>query len=324
MGMPIFVTGGSGYLGRNLIRRLVGDGHQVSALARSEASALAIEVLGAKAVRGDIMDFSSLVAGMSGCQGLVHAAADTGHAIHEPEQHTTNLNGTRNVFAAAREAGVARAVHISTEAVLLSGKPLADATEGAPYPVRFAGSYSASKAAAEKMALSLSSDAMPVIVVRPRFVWGRDDTTALPQLVAAARSGKLAWIGGGHYLTSTTHIDNAVEGIVLALMHGRGGQAYFVADEERSTFREFVSRLLQAAGVEPPAKSVPRIAVRCVVAVGSAIESLTRGAIAAPIGAQEYGTVGVEVTLNTDKARRELGYRPVIDLGAGMSTVEPA
>jgi len=322
--MQIFVTGGSGYIGRNLIRRLLRDGHQVCGLARSEASALAIEALGAKVVRGDIMDYSSLVAGMAGCQGLVHAAADTGHAIHEPEQQITNLNGTSNVFTAAHEAGVSRAVHISTEAVLLSGKPLVDATEDTPYPARFAGSYSASKAAAEKMALGLSTATMPVIAVRPRFVWGRDDTTALPQLVAAARSGKLAWIGGGDYQTSTTHIDNAVEGIVLALMHGRGGEAYFVADEERSTFRDFVSLLLQSAGVKPPTKTVPRIVVRGVVAVGSVIERFTRGAIAAPIGAQEYGTVGVEVTLNTQKARHELGYRPVIDLAAGMATVEAA
>lgn len=322
--MQIFVTGGSGYLGRNLIRRLVAEGHDVVALARSDASALALVTLGARAARGDILDYDSLVAGMIGCAGLVHAAADTGHAIHAPDQQATNLNGTRNVFTAAREAGIARAVHISTEAVLLSGKPLVDATETLPYPTRFAGSYSASKAAAEQMALSLSSPAMPIVAVRPRFVWGRDDTTALPQLIAAARSGKLAWIAGGTYLTSTTHIDNAVEGIVCALMNGNAGEAYFIADDERSTFREFVSRLLQAAGIEAPDKTVPRMVVRAVVVVGSAIERLTRGMMAAPIGAQEYGTVGVEVTLNTDKARRELGYRAVMTISEGMLTVAPA
>lgn len=319
----IFVTGGSGYLGRNLIRRLVADGRTVRALARSDRSAKAVEVLGAEPRRGDILDFGSLVSGMTGCGRLVHAAADTGHGALEASQHHTNLEGTRNVFRAAREAGVARAVHVSTEAVLLDGGPLRNATEAMPIPARHAGSYSASKAAAERAALAESSDAMPVVAVRPRFVWGRDDSTALPQLAAAARSGKLVWIGGGRYLTSTTHIDNAVEGIVLALEKGRGGEAYFVTDGPPAEFRAFVSKLLEAAGVAPPEKSVPRWLVAAMAALGDRLERWSGGRIHAPIGGQEYGTVGVEVTLDISKAERELGYRPVIGREAGLATVMP-
>ncbi len=68
------------------------------------------------------------------------------------------------------------------------------------------------------------------MAVRPRFVWGRDDTTALPALVEAARSGQTAWIEGGDYLTSTTHIDNLCHGVDLALRLGQGGEVYFLAD----------------------------------------------------------------------------------------------
>src|SRR3990167_1992132 len=212
-----FVTGGSGYVGRNIIRRLKARGDAVKALARSETALAAVAALGAEPVRGDMMDKASFAPGMAGCDTLVHAAADTSHGVVESDQLRTNVEGARNVFLAAREAGIRRVLFRSTESVLLSGRPLANADETVPYPRRFAGSYSESKAIAEQSVLALSSDAMPVIVIRPRFVWGRDDSRALPQLVDAARTGKLVWIGGGSYLTSTAHIDNVAEGVALAL-----------------------------------------------------------------------------------------------------------
>lgn len=317
----IFVTGGSGYIGRNLIRRLVQDGHEVVALARGPDSATKVEALGARPALGDILDPASLLAGMQGCYWLVHAAADTGHGAIEVNQQHTNLAGTRNVFQSARAAGVRRAVHLSTEAVLLSGKPLIMATEETPIPARHAGSYSASKAAAECVARELDSIECEVVVVRPRFVWGRDDTTALPQLIAAARSGKLAWIGGGRYRTSTSHIDNVVEGIVLALEKGRGGETYFITDGDPVEFRDFVSRLLEHAGVAPPTKSAPRWLVAATARFGDTLARMTSGRFDPPIGGQEYGTVGVEVTLDISKAERELGYRPVITREEGFTTV---
>lgn len=322
MANTVFVTGGSGYIGRNLIRRLVRDGHRVVALARSPASAAKLESLGAHTVGGDILNPESLAKGMAGCDRLVHAAADTGHGAFEAGQHHTNLAGTRNVFTAARTAGIGRAVHVSTEAVLLDGQPLVMADETAPIPTRHAGSYSASKAAAERAAIDLNSPQCPVVAVRPRFVWGRDDTTALPQLAAAARSGKLVWIGGGRYLTSTAHIDNVVEGIVLSLEKGRGGEAYFITDGAPVEFRGFVSQLLEHAGIAPPEKTVPRSVVAALARVGDLLARLSRGRFHPPIGGQEYGTVGVEVTLSTAKAERELGYRPVITREAGIETVE--
>ena len=317
----IFLTGGSGYVGRNIIRRLVAEGRKVRALARSGASAEVITALGAEAWRGDIMDLTSLEVALAGCMSVIHAAGDVGHGVVEAEQHRTNVEGTRNVFAAARQAGLRRAVHISTESVLLSGAPLIEASETTQYPKKFAGPYSASKAAAEQAALALSDDAMPIVVVRPRFIWGRDDSTALPKLIAAARSGKLAWIGGGRYRISATHIDNVVEGVMLALENGRGGQAYFITDGEPREFRAFATKLLEAAGIGAPTKSIPRWLSRIVVALGSGLERLTGGRIATPLGMQEYATVGVEVTLDISKARNELGYEPIIGLDEGLATI---
>lgn len=320
----VFITGGSGYVGRNLIRRFIAEGYCVRALVRSDAAAGIVTELRAEPMRGDILDRDSLKAAMVGCEWLIHAAADTGHGAFTASQQHTNLEGTRNVLNAAREAGITRAVHISTEAVLLSGAPLCNVNEDTPIPPRHAGGYSASKAAAEQAALAENRAGLEVIAVRPRFVWGRDDTTALPQLVSAARSGKLAWIDGGTYLTSTAHIDNVAEGVLRALERGRGGEAYFITDGAPVAFRAFVSALLLRAGVEPPTKTAPRWLVASVATIGDWLERISGGRIRPPIGRQEYGTVGVEVTLDITKAERELGYCPVITREAGLATVNEA
>ena len=318
----VFVTGGSGYIGRNILRALAESGHRVRALARSATSADAVANLGAEPVLGDLSDIEALRKGMSGVGYLVHAAADTDHGLASSAQEDANLQGSRNVYAEAKRAGVHRALHLSTEAVLLSGQPLTNADETTPIPDSPAGGYSKTKALAERIALEHSSDSLEVVVLRPRFVWGRDDTTALPQLIDAARSGKLSGIGGGHYRMSTTHIANAVHGILLALERGRAGEVYFVTDGEPVEFRAFITELLATQGVEVPSREIPRWLVVAAIRIGDSLARMTGGAIRGPMSWQEYAVLGVEVTLNIEKARRELGYSPVISREEGLAELQ--
>lgn len=319
MTQSVLVTGANGYLGRNLVRDLVARGHEVHGLVRSPASAALVEALGAKAVQGDITDSASLDRAMAGKAWLIHAAADTNHGRGTRAQMRTNLSGTRNVYVSARKAGVERAVHISTEAVLMDGKPIVEADETWPIPKRSAGSYSRTKAAAERMALEHGDGNMDVVVVRPRFVWGRDDTTALPQLMDAAKTGRLVWIGGGRYLTSTTHIANVVEGVRLALEKGRPGEIYFLSDDDDIEFRTLVTDLLATQGVTAEARNVPRWLLRSVVGLGEMAATLTGGFLHGPMSRQEYATIGDTVTLNIAKAKTELGYRPLFSREEGLA-----
>jgi nucleoside-diphosphate-sugar epimerase len=317
----LFLTGGSGYIGRNLIRHFVAKGAEVVALARTAKSAEVVRTLGAIPFVGDVLD-KRLVEGMQGCQSLIHAAADTNHGRGTAQQSRSNVDGTHNVFTAARVAGIRRSVHISTEAVLLDGNPLINATEEHPYPRRPAGAYSRTKGEGERMALSLAAPDFVIAVVRPRFVWGRDDTTALPQLLAAAESGRLAWVSGGHYLTTTTHIANVCEGVDLALERGKSGQCYFITDGEPVEFRRFVTTLLGTQGIVVSKTSVPRWLVRAVANVGDFAEALSGGRITPPISLQVFATSAVEVTLDISKARNELGYKPVITLSEGIAELK--
>lgn len=317
----LFLTGGSGYVGRNLIRHFTSLGVDVVALARSVQACTAVESLGARAVQGDLFS-PNLQDDMVGCQALIHAAADTDHGLPSAAQHRTNVEGTRHVLAAARQAGIRRAVHLSTESVLLDGTALVQAHEQLAYPPRPAGGYSASKAEAERTARAMNGGGLDVVIVRPRFVWGRDDTTALPQLLAAVDSGKFAWIDGGHYRTSTTHIANLVHGIERALLAGTPGGCYFIADADDVEFRTFIGAMLATQGRPVPDKEVPRWLVRCVAAAGAGMARLLGGRWQPPVTRQALATSAVEVTLDTGKARRELGYVPPITREQGLAELQ--
>ena len=281
--------------------------------------------LGGEPVRGDIMDKASLESAMKNVDALIHAAADTDHGRSTKEQELTNLKGTQNVYDVAHAAGVNRAVHISTEAVLLDGGPIVNADETWPIPKNPAGAYTRTKAGAERIALAANGNGMDVIVMRPRFVWGRDDTTALPQLITAAKSGKLVWFDGGDYLTSTTHIANVVEGVRLCLEKGRGGEVYFITDGEDIAFRPWVTALLATKGISvSEVKSMRRGFMNFIVSAGELLANLTGGTLSGPLSRQEYATVGNTVTLNIAKARKELGYAPVMSRAAGLAELKAA
>ena len=319
----LFLTGGGGYVGRNLIRHFTARGVDVVALARSDTAAEMVRSLGARVVRGALLD-ANLTEAMAGCDALVHAAADLDHGHGGARQARTNVEGTRSLLQAAKTAGVARAVHLSTESVLLDGRPLRDADEEHPFPRHPAGRYSATKGEAERLALAMTSSGFEVIAVRPRLVWGRDDTTAAPQLMAAVNSGQFAWIDGGGYRTSTTHIANLCNGVDRALAQGRGGQAYFITDGESVVFRDFITALLSAHGVVAPDKTVPLALLRIIAAIGDSLARATGGAVHGPVSRQVLATSAVEVTLRIDKARRELGYRPTMSREAGLAEIRAA
>src|SRR3954469_7651999 len=207
--MKYFVTGGSGFIGRHLLLRLLADGHVVRALARSDESARVVEGLGATPVRGDLADVGGLVDEIRGSAVVVHAAADV--TSWRPD-HEVNVTGTSRMLDAAREAGVRRFVHVSTEAVLVGGKPLRYVDESAPYPAKHVGEYARTKALAEQLVLAANGRQLRTVAVRPRLVWGPGDTTLLPEILEAARHGRWVWMDGGHYLTSTCHVANLCEG----------------------------------------------------------------------------------------------------------------
>jgi nucleoside-diphosphate-sugar epimerase len=313
----VFVTGGSGFIGSRLIGRLTRDGHDVRALARSDAAAGKIAAMGATPVHGDLGDVASLAAAARGCEWAVHAAALTPGDAGPAAFHEANVEGTRNVLTAC--SGVERFVHVGTEAALRTGRPLIDVDETAPLRPDSTAPYAATKARAEQLVRERGG-----IVVRPCLVWGVGDTTALPQFSAAVRAGRFAWIDHGRAKVATTHVDNVVEGIVLAARKGTPGEAYFVTDEEVTDFRAFVTALLATQGLSLPDRSIPYRVAAVAAATMETLWRLPGFTGAPPLDRMAVWVTGRECTIDITKARAELGYAPVIDRAAGMAELAAA
>lgn len=314
----VFVSGGSGFVGRNLIRALVQRGDTVRALARSDSAARAVEALGAHAVYGDLVDTAGLRDALAGCATVFHAAALVAEWGPRQEFEAVNVEGTRQLLAAAQTAGVSTFVHVSTEACFADGSPLINIDETRPFPEHPLPRYPATKARAERLVLAANTATLRTVAVRPRLIWGGDDSSLLPQIVDAVRQGRFAWIGGGRHLSSTCHIDNVIEGCLLAERQGRGGQAYFLSDGAPLPFRDFLSRLLATQGVDAGGRSLPR---GLAWTLGGTCEWLwehlpLRGA--PPATRMVANLFGQEVTVNDGKARRELGYVGRMSVDAGL------
>ena len=323
--MPIaFVTGGSGFIGGRLIRRLVADGWQVSALARSDNAAQKVRDAGAHAVMGDIGDVASMRDGAAGCEYAFHAAAQLGEWGKREDFIRGNVEGTRNALEATRAAGTRRFVHVGTEAALLAGDPLIEVDERAPLRFDSKALYSETKALAEQAVVAAAGDGFETVVVRPRLVWGPGDTTILPGIRDAVEAGKFAWIGGGRHRTSTTHVDNVVEGLVLGATKGASGAAYFVTDGTPVVFRDFVTRLLATQGVEAPGRSLPKPVARALAATCETAWTRLPLPGDPPMTRLVYWLSALETTIDITRARTELGYAPVRTIDDGMRELEEA
>jgi nucleoside-diphosphate-sugar epimerase len=315
-----FVTGGSGFVGRTLIKFLTSKGWSVCAIARSDAAAAVVEAYGAsRVVRGDLLDEAALRDGVSGTEVVFHSAAHIAAGVSEYEEsYRVNVVGTQKVCEAAKAAGVRRLVHISTEAIFV-GMPIHNLDETAKRPEKpsiFA--YPATKGLAEDVVVAANSPPFETIILRPRFIWGIGDSTLLPILLDTMRSGVFRWMGDGHHRSSTCHILNLCRALELAADRGTPGQAYFITDGAPVDFREFISLMVQTQDVTPATKTVPVGLARLGAYVMDKAWSVLRLKREQPFTGLAIKLIGEEVTVVDARARRELGYTNLVSMEQGL------
>ena len=326
--MKAFVTGGTGLIGRSLIRQLIERGYHVHALARSATSAAAVSALGATSVPGDVTDRESMRAGMRGSDVVFHLAAIYDYAPAAKAQcEPINVEGTRVVLGLAHELRVPRIVYTSSLAVFgdTHGE-LPDETYRADGP--FLTEYDRTKWQAHyEVALPLIEQGAPIIIVMPGAVYGPGDTSWLAEAMRLFHRGLMPLVPGPESVITYAYVDDVAEGHILAAEKGRVGESYILAGPA-VPLGEMVDFWAQLTGKRPPAARVP---TRLVSPLAPAAARL-QPALALPqlFGEDMVRMMGVTYAGRADKARAELGWRPrplqtgMLDTFEWIAATEPA
>ncbi len=304
--MRAFVTGGTGFIGKRVVQKLLKDGHEVFALARSERSAAVLVGMGAQVVPGDITDTESMRGGMIGCDLVIHLAAwyKLG-AMDASQAEAINVGGTRKVLRLAHELGVPKIVYVSTIAVFGDTKgQLVDETyfQGGP----FLTDYDRTKWLAHyKVAVPLIEKGAPIVIVMPGGVYGPEDTSIIAEMIRLFYRGLPAMPGPELTLTYA-HVGDVANGILLAAKRGKIGESYILTGPA-IPLGEMVDFWGHLTGKTPPAMRIPSAMLRPFSPLMGLINKLVP---LSPAFSQEaVASLGSTYIARSDKAREELGWQ---------------
>lgn len=308
--MKVLLTGGTGFLGKNVARALAGRGHQVRTLARA-GSNLAGLPEGVEVARGDVTDAESLRRAAEGCDAVLHMAALVKMWVPDRSRFdAVNLGGLHNALEAARSAG-ARLVYTSSFiAVGPTGSDPAD--EGRIHPATsFRNDYERTKALADAVAREAAASGRDVVMLYPGVVYGPGDLTdgnLVVKMIADHIGGRFPGIiGPGDRLWSYAFVEDVAEGHALALEKGKKGERYFLCGENVAMTGLFET-LSEIAGVAPPKRHIPYAVA---AALGYSLYAWAELTGREPLLTHQVVNVFREHwAYSSAKAERELGYRP--------------
>lgn len=255
--MRALVTGATGFIGANVVRALLADGYKVRALVRQNSPRRNIEGLDVEVTVGDLRDKASLDKALEGCDALFHVAAM--YSFWTPraaEVYAVNVAGTRNILTAAGEKGIRKVVYTSSESTIGCKNGCAGTEALISNESDLSGHYKKSKLLAEKVALEMCRDGLPLVVVNPTTPVGEYDITPTPtgQFILDFLNGRMpAYVNTG---LNIIDVADVARGHVLALEKGRPGERYILGNRNL-TFREILDILADITGRKAPQVRVP-------------------------------------------------------------------
>jgi nucleoside-diphosphate-sugar epimerase len=322
--MKYLITGSTGYIGTQLIKRLVAEGNTVHALYRSESKAGELKALPNVILKkGDLLDKPSLRAAVEGCDAVFHVAAFAKPWDKDPRIfYHYNLDGAVNVFDAAQKAGIKRVVFTSTAGTMNPSEPGKPSKEDTARTVDFFTDYDRSKGQAEAVAKKMSANGMDIVTVNPSRVYGPgllSDSNGVTRMVKMYLAGKFRLLpGDGTSIGNYVYIDDVVDGHLLAMQLGRGGERYIIGGSNAS-FNHFFETLSEITGLSHRMFRVPLPVMNFSAHFMEQRANLTgKPPIMTPPWVKRFN---YNWELSVEKAKRELGYSPLSLQDGLMNTV---
>jgi dihydroflavonol-4-reductase len=308
--MKAFVTGGNGFIGERLVRRLRERGDDVVALVRSREKGKTLEGLGATLIEGDLSSSDAIREGLEGCDSVFHIAAIYKVGIPKKEHeamYDANVRGTERVLDAAFQAGVGKIVYVSTiNAFGNTHGDVVDETYERPGD-DYVSYYDETKYLAHRAALQRVEKGAPIVIVQPGGVYGPGDHSEVGNAIDQTKTGKLKAVPFAGLGLNLVYVDDVAEGLLLAHDKGKVGESY-VLGGEITTMRGLVDKAAELSGRKSPKRDMPTGVIKLAAPAGPLVGKI----MGFPPNFRELisASDGVTYWAKDDKARRELGYSP--------------
>lgn len=316
--MDILITGGNGFLGRNLVGPLQERGDSVRVLALPTEDASWLKKRDVQIFHGDIRDPATLTAPMRGVDGVFHLAAMIGAWRPMQDYYAVNVTGTGNVCRAALASGAQRIVHVSSAMVynMATGRPVTedDALEPLDEP------YSKTKAEGDRLVQRMiAEDHLPAVIIRPSTLFGPADHLNFGRIADRVRAGKAIIVGSGYNNVPLVYVTDLVQGLLLAMGHERAlGQVFNIGSDQPLSQRALLASIAHEIGAAPPRIHVPYRMLYAAAYAAERIATLTRSRIPPLVTRHGVRLYGADNQLSIEKARRDMGYVPRVPLRVGV------
>ena len=333
----VLVTGGSGFVGANLVTTLLDRGYQVRSFDRAPSPLPQHPKL--EVLRGDITDAAVCAAAVDGIDTVFHTAAIIelmgGASVtdeYRKRSYAVNVDGTKNLVHAGQKAGVKRFVYTASNSVVMGGQPISGGDEMLPYTERFNDLYTETKVVAEKFVLSQNGapDGRDMLTcsIRPSGIWGRGDQTMFRRLFESVVAGHVkVLVGGKSAKLDNSYVHNLIHGFILAAEHlvpggSAPGQAYFINDGEPINMFEFARPVVTECGEPWPRIRVSGKMVRDVMSLWQRLH-FRFGLPRPPLEPLAVERLYLDNYFSIAKAQRDLGYRPLFSTEQAMEECLP-
>ncbi len=319
----VLVTGGSGFLGRYLVERLLRENRKVRVLCRRPVDDL--KTRGVEVIQASLQEPSSVESACEGVSVVYHVAAKVGVWGKREEFEKANIEGTRALLDGCLAKGVKKVIYTSTPSVVFNGKDFSGADESLPYGEDIPAHYPATKAIAEKMVLSAHHpEQLKTVALRPHLIWGVGDRYLVPRVLERAKAGRLRIVGEGRNRVDLTHVANVTEGHLAAEKaldketNNPGGKAYFISNDEPVFLWDWINDLLSRLEISPVKKRISLAGARRIGAFCEGLWKVFPLKGEPPMTRFVASELAKEHWFSIEAAKRDLDYKPIVGMEEGM------